>query len=47
MLIYATTVMSLGWYPWNVLMLVPLFGSRRPPLNVPTVADMDLGAEPR
>jgi len=28
-LIYATTVMWLCWYPWNVLLLLPLFRTLR------------------
>jgi hypothetical protein len=29
MLIYATVVLSIGWYPWNVLLLVPLLSRRQ------------------
>ena len=35
-LIYATAVMSLAWYPWNVLRLVPLFKS---PSQRPRIRD--------
>jgi hypothetical protein len=28
MLAYPTVVLSIGWYPWNALLLLPLFKRR-------------------